>query len=107
MLQLDNETWLLEAGDAVIIAKAERGLEALSDLERLVYCLWVADYGMRNAGDLETARDLYADFMAVGLQAAINLHLSRTIVAFSLSEPEFQASYFDRFGTLCDELRSA
>lgn len=39
----DYETWVVEAGD-VIITKRARGVR-LSPLERLVYCLWVADYG--------------------------------------------------------------
>jgi hypothetical protein len=48
----ENETWLMETGDAIIRKKARYKID---DWETLVYCLWVADYGMRNAGDLETA----------------------------------------------------
>ena len=50
-MHTDNETWVVEAGDTVIQKKASCGIERLSPWERLVYCLWVADYGMRNAGD--------------------------------------------------------
>jgi len=39
----DYETWVVEAGDDIITKRA-RGVR-LSPLERLVYCLWVADYG--------------------------------------------------------------
>ena len=49
----NKETWLVGAGDAVITKNA--GGVSLSPVERLVYCLWVADYGMRNAGDLDAA----------------------------------------------------
>jgi hypothetical protein len=60
MTDEDNETWLLDAGDEVIQAKAAHGIDSLSARDRLIYCLWVADYAMRNAGDLSTASDLYA-----------------------------------------------
>ena len=59
---MDNETWILETGDRVIQKKARYGVNRLSPWESLVYCLWVADYGMRNAGDLDTACDLFASF---------------------------------------------
>lgn len=42
----------------------------LTPLDELIYCLWVTGYGMRNAGDLDAARDLYKPFqelMAVRL----------------------------------------
>ena len=48
-------------------------MRALSPVERLVYCLWVADYGMRNAGDLDTARDLYPDFQREAVELAREL----------------------------------
>jgi hypothetical protein len=59
---MDNETWIVEEGDRISQKKARLGFDRLTDWERLVYSLWVADYGMRNAGDLSTARDVYADF---------------------------------------------
>ena len=58
----DNETWVIETGDTVIRKKTRCGIECLSPWETLVYCLWVADYAMRNAGDLDTAFDFYAEF---------------------------------------------
>src|SRR6266536_1325405 len=90
----DNETWLLDAGDAVIQAKAAHGIDSLSARDRLIYCLWVADYGMRNAGDLTTASDLYAPFHSDALQAATTLRLPLAIAAFSLPVQELEASYF-------------
>ncbi|WP_139354080.1 hypothetical protein [Sinorhizobium sp. A49] len=55
----DNETWLVEAGCIVVETKALVGYAPLSPLERLIYCVWVADYGMRNAGDLKAAADVH------------------------------------------------
>jgi hypothetical protein len=60
----DNETWLVETGDEIIQKKADSGAESLTPWQRLVYCLWVADYGMRNAGDLDTAKEIYSDFQS-------------------------------------------
>jgi hypothetical protein len=59
----DNQSWIVKAGDAVIKMKVASGAQSLTPPERLIYCLWVADYGMRNAGDLETAKDLYREFL--------------------------------------------
>ena len=53
---IDNETWIIEDGDIVIRKIAEHGIDTLLPIELLIYCLWVADYGMRNAGDLEIGR---------------------------------------------------
>jgi hypothetical protein len=55
----DNETWVIETGDTIIRKKTRGGIECLSPWETLVYCLWVADYAMRNAGDLEAAAGVY------------------------------------------------
>ncbi len=86
----DHETWLIEAGNDIITRKA--GGASLSPLERIVYCLWVADYGMRNAGDLVTARDLYPNFQrdAADLAGAIGLPFTRE--SFSLPEESFRWS---------------
>ena len=59
-----SETWVIEAGDRVIQKKARVGFDRLTDWERLVYSLWVADYGMRNAGDLDTAKDVFPEFQS-------------------------------------------
>ena len=49
----DNETWIIDAGDSIVRQRAARGESSLTRLDRMVYCLWVADYGMRNAGDFQ------------------------------------------------------
>lgn len=100
----DNETWLLDAGDAVV-AKRSAG-EALSAIEHLIYCVWVADYGMRNAGDLEPARDLYPNFQSHAVTLARDLGLRVTREAFAQSAGRFEADYFERFDGICAELLS-
>src|SRR6516225_3986141 len=104
---MDNETWILEAGDGVIQKKTRHGVSALTPWEKLVYCLWVADYGMRNAGDLVTASDLYSDFQPEGRRLAEELALPLTLEAFAMEATELEQEYFDRFESVCDELRSA
>ena len=80
----DNETWIIEAGDAVIRKQPANSSSGLTPWERLVYCLWVADYGMRNAGDLDTARAVCATFQSDARRIAQDLSLRSTLEAFSL-----------------------
>src|SRR5215470_9166888 len=103
----DNETWIIEAGDAVVEKEAHSGSGSLGPWERLVYCLWVADYGMRNAGDLNAAQDVHADFQSEGQQMAQELSLPLTHEAFSLPRSALEREYFIRFDRMCDEIRDA
>jgi len=107
MAKDDNETWLLDAGDGVIRKKRSLGYPSLSSLERLTYCLWAADYGMRNAGDLTTAADVHPSFLADGKAAALDLALPQSVAAFSMSCDELERRYFDLFDALVSELRTA
>jgi hypothetical protein len=104
---IENETWLIDIGDVVIRKKAGSGAASLLVWENLVYCLWVADYGMRNAGDLESAADLYAEFHAKGSRLASELELPLTTATFALSKQELADQYFDRFDSICEELKQA
>jgi hypothetical protein len=106
-MHTDNEDWIVEAGDTVIQKKASCGIECLSPWEMLVYCLWVADYGMRNAGDLDTAADVYPQFHLDAKRMAKTLSLRSTDEAFSLSQGDLEREYFDRFESICDEIRAA
>jgi len=106
-LPSDNETWVIEKGDRIIQKKARSGFENLTPWESLVYCLWVADYGMRNAGDLETAKDIYADFQSIAQQAAKKLSLPLTHESFSMAQHTLEEKYFDRFDAICNEIKSA
>jgi hypothetical protein len=102
---LENETWLVDAGHLLIEKKRAKGPEALTPRERLIQCFWVADYSMRNAGDLATARDLDARFREDALAAAMLLDLPFAVSTFELSDGELERRYFDFFGPLCAELR--
>ena len=101
----DNETWLLNAGGCVIGEMATKDYSSLAPLDRLIYCLWAADYGMRNAGDLETAADLHPTYLDEGQSAAQELALPRSAAAFSLSPDEFERAYFRLFDELVSEIR--
>jgi hypothetical protein len=103
----DNETWIIYAGDAVIKMKAVLGVSALSLIERLVYCVWVADYGMRNAGDLETAHDLYPNFQREAAYLAGEVGLGFTRESFLSPTTVIQDEYFERFDRICDEIKNA
>ena len=103
----ENEDWIIDAGNEIITKKASVGIAGLSARERLIYCLWVADYGMRNAGDLATARDLYADFQAEAASLAQELCLPFARAFFSLPAADLQQQYFQRFDSICQELRYA
>jgi len=100
-----NESRIIDAGDVVIQRMTNHGDSCLSPLERLIYCLWVADYGMRNAGDLDVAHDVYSDFQQDAARIARDLGLDRTYSAFALSKAELQHQYFERFNEICDEIR--
>jgi hypothetical protein len=103
----DNETWVIETGDRVIRKKASGGIECLSPWEMLVYCLWVADYGMRNAGDLDTAADVNPEFQKRARRIAEALSLPLTLEAFSLPQRDLEREYFDRFEAICNEIKDA
>ena len=107
MTEDDNETWLIDAGDIVINKEAKQGYVSLSPVERLTYCLRVADYGMRNVGDLVAALDLYPPFQEEARLAAMELGFPRSIAAFSLSTKDLEERYFQLFDGLCQEIRGA
>ncbi|MEM6474207.1 MAG: hypothetical protein AAF802_32010 [Planctomycetota bacterium] len=107
MTREDNETWLIDVGDKVIMQRTENPSARESPIERLIYCLWVADYGMRNAGDLTTASDLYANFLLDGRRISAELGLTATADLFLLDTTEFEQTYFDIFDAVCTELRNA
>jgi hypothetical protein len=104
---IDTATWLLEAGSAVIDKKARDGPHSLTPWERLVYCLWVTDYSMRNAGDLDAARDIRMDFQSEGARIAKILELPFIHASFALPPSALESDYFARFDALCHEVRTA
>jgi hypothetical protein len=102
----ENESWVVYRGGQVVERKAQVGVPGLNDWERLVYCLWVADYMMRNAGDFANAVDMYPTFQSDAAQFAQRLGLTATFEAFSLSQRKLQKEYFERFEQICDEIKS-
>jgi hypothetical protein len=103
----ENETWLIEAGDRVIEKKAASGATSLNTWERLVYCLWVTDYMLRNAGDFANAEVMYPQFQSDAKQLARQLSLPLTYDAFSLSQEKLEREYFERFQAICKEIKNA
>jgi len=98
---------VVHRGGEVIEKKAKGGLESLNSWERLVYCVYITDYMMRNAGDFANAAVMYPDFQKDGKRFAKELSLPATSEAFSLSERKLQREYFDRFEAICDEIKKA
>ena len=107
MDSIDNETWIIETGDAVIQKKARVGMNSLSPWEALVYCVWVADYGMRNGGDLDTAQSVYSGFHLDARRFAAELSLPLTRAAFALQKGDLESQYFDRFDAMIDEIKGS
>lgn len=103
--EFDNETWLIEFGDEVIQKKARFGIAELTPVERLTYCLWVADYSIRNGGDLAAANDLYEPFQTEAVHFAGILGLSFTVESFLLPRGSFASEYFKRFERICLEIK--
>ena len=102
-----NENWIAERGSAVVEKKALEGKAALGVWEKLVYCLWAADYMMRNAGDFANAAALYPEFQSDAKDLANQLRLTTTFGAFSLSRAELERQYFERFEAVCNEIKAA
>jgi hypothetical protein len=103
----DHETWLIEEGHLVMERLTSEGQASLSDIEKLIYALWVADYGMRNAGDLDTAAEVSPTFLGDGLQAALACQLPVSTKFFGLSAGQLEEQYFELFDPVVDEVRAA
>jgi hypothetical protein len=103
----DNEDWIVETGHVVIEKMSAMGVASLSPIERLIYCLWVADYGMRNAGDLAGGMQIHAEFQEEAARLSEKPGLEFTRESFSLPATVLQAEYFERFDRICNEIKSA
>lgn len=103
----ENESWIVDRGALVIEKKAQSGSDSLNKWEGLVYCLWLADYMMRNAGDFANAVDMCPDFQKDAKRLAVRLSLPLTSEAFGLPRRKLQREYFERFEAMCNEIRSA
>ncbi|WP_457585786.1 hypothetical protein [Ensifer canadensis] len=103
----DGEAWLFDTGCIVIETKALVGYASLSPLERLIYCVWVADCGMRKAGDLKAAADLHPPFLEDAKAAALEVGLPHTTAAFSFPSDKLEERYFSLFEAIVAEIRVA
>lgn len=103
----ENESWVVNRGGDVVEKKAQSGAASLNSWERLIYCLWVTDYMMRNAGDFANAEVMYPEFQSDARRFARELSLPVTCEAFSLPRKKLQREYFERFQAICNELKNA
>jgi hypothetical protein len=102
----EYEDWLLDDGESVVQRRSTG--EVLTELDRLVHCLWWLDYGMRNAGDLETVLDdAHPSALTDGLEAAKSCGLPTAARVFGQSRSELERRYFDEFEGLCAEIIQA
>jgi hypothetical protein len=92
LTDLELESWIVEVGGDVVEKEAAHGRAALTPLEKLIFCVWVADYGMRNAGDLVTAADVYAQFQEEAVAVALELGMPRTHAAFALPTTDLEGA---------------
>lgn len=106
MTDEESETWLIDAGDRVIEKMTVLEYSSLPSLERLIYCLWAADYGMRNAGDLDVVEDLHPTYQRDGLLAAQELGLPHASAAFSLTPGDLERAYLRIFNDVVHEIRA-
>ena len=106
-LPTDNENWLIDEGHTILEKKAARGDAALRPIERLIRCWWTADYSTRNAGDLDTACDLDPNFLEDGVRLAAELALPLTKGAFARGKDALEATFFESFESVTQELRQA
>jgi hypothetical protein len=103
----ENEAWIVKTGGAVIEKRSSLGETALTDLDRMTYCLWVVDYGMRNAGDLNTVlHDMRPTVLSEGALLARELGLRTTEHLFGMSRRRFEKNYFELFDAACAEIKS-
>lgn len=108
-MELDEESWLIDIGDEIINKIAETGIDSLNNIEHAVYCLWVIDYVVRNAGSLESVEDLYptaVQKLSI-LSKANGWLLNSEVEAEARNSELFCSSYYDSFDVKCGELRSA
>ncbi|MFN8609757.1 MAG: hypothetical protein U0931_19615 [Vulcanimicrobiota bacterium] len=101
------ESWLLDEGERVAELKAAHGLEQLSKLDLLLYCLWVGDYSLRNAGDLEAGEQLLPGWLPRLVELARELGLDG-VASFFEKLPAAGSDafdlYWDHFDQLCQEV---
>ena len=107
-MNIDLETWLLEAGDIVIQKKVQQGESALSESECAVHWMWLIDYSVRNAGCFGPLEDMGAKTALSDLaRFAQDARLSTLPSWLQLSDNEeaFCSTYYQHFDKACGELK--
>ncbi|WP_086932991.1 hypothetical protein [Agarilytica rhodophyticola] len=106
---IDNETWILEVGDDIIEKKTKSSYESLTLLEQSIYCLWVIDYAVRNAGSLDPIEDLHPSAIDELIANAKAQGWKKIAHLIHCSEEEEEDDFCDRycqdFDESCNELR--
>ncbi|WP_413460494.1 hypothetical protein [Herbaspirillum huttiense] len=108
LLDIDLETWLLDAGGLAIQKMAEQGESALSAPERAVHWMWLIDYSVRNAGCFGPLEDMGAKTALSDLaRFAQDAKLSVLPSWLQLSDNEeaFCSTYYQHFDKACAELK--
>jgi hypothetical protein len=106
---MDNETWLIEVGDEVIVKKSQSSYEALSEIDKSIYCFWVIDYAVRNSGTLGPLNELHPSAINELMDKAIKhkwIHLYNLLSA-SGQEKAFCELYYKQYDLACSEIRFA
>ena len=105
-MSFDLETWLIETGDAVILAMEN---SSLSDIEQAIYDFWVIDYAIRNSGTLELIEDIHPAAVDELTELATQHHWHKTseLLTTAHSEDLFCEYYYLHFETCCEEIRQS
>lgn len=106
-MKTDNETWLIDEGNRIILKKSSEGFDSLLSLEKAIYHLWVVDYAVRNSGTLAPILELNKDSVSQLSSFARNNGCRRlyTMMELAKDEKNFCNNYYRNFDDACADLR--
>jgi hypothetical protein len=106
-MAFDNETWLLDVGDIIVQRKTASGYKHLSAVEQAIYCFWIVDYAVRNAGDLAPIQDMHPTAIdeLERFAASHNIEPLYRLLQTQNNEQAFCESYYANFEGICNEFR--
>ena len=106
-MKKDNETWLIDEGNRIILKKSSAGFDSLSSLEKAIYHLWVVDYAVRNSGTLAPMLELNEDSISQLSSFAQNNSCRHLYMMMELAkdEKDFCNNYYRNFDDACEDLR--
>ena len=102
----DVSNWIVERGGDIGELKAERGVDALSPVESLIYSLWIIDYCMCNAGDLANLNEMYPDCLVQSSEMAAKSGFPKTASLFSHTPENLARRYFNDLEIVVAELQA-